>query len=139
MPEDLRVYLCAISSQAAYGTTMMQAWMVLESYVLANTVSLVPTQPDTPSAVPIWLSHTEWLAAGAAASKEHAHLLAAFYLHRNINCYVVVGAGIDGVDLPSGLYHHQRATLSHTRAVPQLHENWAVLRCTTSRQVRLVG
>ena len=78
--------------------TNWQGRIHLESAVLANTVSMVPFEPDAPEKPPVWLTNAQLLKAGVGARKELAHLLTAFLLGRGINCYVVVGAGFDGVD-----------------------------------------
>ena len=74
----------------------LQEWMALEMRVLANLVALVPLCPEVPGQAQVWLTHSELLEGGEGTRKDAAHLLASFFLHRNINCYVVVGASLDG-------------------------------------------
>lgn len=74
----------------------MQVKLLVECAVLANFVSLVPTEPEGLAAVQLWLTHHEFLEAGRGPAKEHAHLLMGLFLNQKINAYLVAGCGADG-------------------------------------------
>ena len=71
--------------------------MVMVHY--ARFVSFIPYMLDTTFCSPstlLWATHREFLQVGAGGTREHAHLLACYFLNANINAYLVAGTAMSG-------------------------------------------